>query len=153
MLPYLFRERVMMTTNRLLVVMLGLALAGSGCGDDSGEGGTDGGSDDGAVITDGGGTDTGSGDTGGGGLTNPFEGDPTAAAEGQTQFANNCALCHGQTAEGVQGVGSALAGTTLSDGEFYEIVRNGTDDGMLPFAESILSDDNLWKILTWLRMQ
>jgi mono/diheme cytochrome c family protein len=38
---------------------------------------------------------------------------------------NNCAECHGETGEGVGGKGKAIAGTTLTESEFTNLLRTG----------------------------
>jgi mono/diheme cytochrome c family protein len=38
---------------------------------------------------------------------------------------NNCGSCHGAAGEGVTGQAGAIAGTTLSEGEFSDILRTG----------------------------
>lgn len=59
-------------------------------------------------------------------------------AEGVAQ--NTCASCHGEDFSG--GMGPALAGTSLGEEEFTDIVRNG--QGSMPaFDESQVSDEEL----------
>ncbi len=59
-------------------------------------------------------------------------------AEGIAQ--NTCASCHGEDFSG--GMGPALAGTSLGEDEFTDIVRNG--QGSMPaFDESQVSDEEL----------
>jgi mono/diheme cytochrome c family protein len=38
---------------------------------------------------------------------------------------NNCAECHGENGEGVAGKGKAIAGTTLTENEFTNLLRTG----------------------------
>lgn len=53
---------------------------------------------------------------------------------------DNCATCHGDDFSG--GMGPALAGTSLDEGEFTDIVRNG--QGQMPsFGEDEVSDEEL----------
>lgn len=59
-------------------------------------------------------------------------------AEGIAQ--NSCASCHGEDFSG--GMGPALAGTSLGEEEFTDIVRNG--QGSMPaFGEDQVSDEEL----------
>lgn len=59
-------------------------------------------------------------------------------AEGVAQ--NSCASCHGEDFSG--GMGPALAGTSLAEDEFTDIVRNG--QGSMPaFSEDEVSDEEL----------
>ncbi|MFD2829250.1 c-type cytochrome [Corticicoccus populi] len=61
-----------------------------------------------------------------------------ADAEGIAR--DNCASCHGEDFSG--GMGPALAGTSLAEDEFHDIVRNG--QGSMPaFSEDQLSDDDI----------
>ena len=59
-------------------------------------------------------------------------------AEGVAQ--SSCASCHGEDFSG--GMGPALAGTSLSEDEFTDIVRNG-QASMPAFSESQVSDEEL----------
>ncbi|RIK37745.1 MAG: hypothetical protein DCC55_23305, partial [Chloroflexi bacterium] len=38
---------------------------------------------------------------------------------------NQCGSCHGERGEGVEGKGAAIAGTTLSEREFENLLRTG----------------------------
>jgi mono/diheme cytochrome c family protein len=38
---------------------------------------------------------------------------------------NNCAECHGENGEGVAGKGAAIAGITLTEDEFADLLRTG----------------------------
>lgn len=59
-------------------------------------------------------------------------------AEGVAQ--NSCASCHGEDYSG--GMGPALAGTSLGEDEFTDIVRNG--QGSMPaFSEDEVSEEEL----------
>ena len=59
-------------------------------------------------------------------------------AEGVAQ--NSCASCHGEDFSG--GMGPALAGTSLGEDEFTDIVRNG--QGSMPaFSEDEVSEEEL----------
>jgi|GEM_PF-465996 len=53
---------------------------------------------------------------------------------------DNCASCHGQDFSG--GMGPALAGTSLDEGEFTDVVRNGR--GSMPsFSQDQIADEDL----------
>lgn len=62
-------------------------------------------------------------------------------ANGETLYGTNCALCHGTAGEGVENLGAALAGATLSDEEVVNVLLNGNDEGMTPF--DLLTDQEL----------
>ena len=49
-------------------------------------------------------------------------GDPVA---GKTPYDNKCASCHGAKGEGVEGKGKGVAGWTMSNSEFDDILRTG----------------------------
>ena len=59
-------------------------------------------------------------------------------AEGVAQ--SSCASCHGEDFSG--GMGPALDGTSLSEEEFTDIVRNG-QNSMPAFSEDQVSDEEL----------
>lgn len=51
-------------------------------------------------------------------------------ARGERSYTSkNCGDCHGAKGEGVEGKGQALAGTTLTEEEFTDILRTGGDIG------------------------
>ena len=85
------------------------------------------------------GSEEGGGEEGseeGGGEEGASSGD--VDAEGIAQ--NSCASCHGEDFSG--GMGPALAGTSLGEDEFSEIVRNG--QGSMPaFSEDEVNDEEL----------
>lgn len=90
------------------------------------------------------GDDSGAGGEGSeeGGEEGSEEGDGASSgdvdAEGVAQ--NSCASCHGEDFSG--GMGPALAGTSLGEDEFTDIVRNG--QGSMPsFSEDEVSDEEL----------
>ena len=69
-------------------------------------------------------------------------------AEGIAQ--SSCASCHGSDFSG--GMGPALAGMSLSEDEFSEIVRNG--QGQMPaFSEDQINDEELSALHTYFSEQ
>jgi mono/diheme cytochrome c family protein len=57
--------------------------------------------------------------------------DPVAVERGLGRYeALECATCHGANGEGVEGEGSALAGTTLSEADFIAFLRSGGTIGV-----------------------
>lgn len=69
-------------------------------------------------------------------------------AEGIAQ--SSCASCHGSDFSG--GAGPALAGLTLSEDEFSEIVRNG--QGQMPaFSEEQIDNEELSALHTYFSEQ
>ena len=80
----------------------------------------------------------GSGEEGGGEGSEEGASSGDVDAEGIAQ--NSCASCHGEDFSG--GMGPALAGTSLGEDEFTDIVRNG--QGSMPsFSEDEVSDEEL----------
>jgi mono/diheme cytochrome c family protein len=52
--------------------------------------------------------------------------DPALLERGARAYErNNCASCHGAAGEGVEGQGAAIAGTTLNEAEFTDLLRTG----------------------------
>jgi mono/diheme cytochrome c family protein len=54
----------------------------------------------------------------------------------RTYTSKGCADCHGAQGEGVDGKGSVLAGTTLTEDEFTDLLRTG--------GEGALGNDHLY---------
>ena len=103
-------------------------------------------------------------------LTNPHAGDKQAAAAGHKLFMSaGCNGCHGGTGGG--GMGPPLTNTVWvygnDDDTLFRLIALGSADlgkagfkrkgtegvvgPMPPFKDIIKSDDDLWKIVTWLK--
>jgi cytochrome c oxidase cbb3-type subunit 2 len=101
---------------------------------------------------------------------NPLAADPTAAKRGKRLFEDNgCAACHGEEAEGVEGVAPSLVDDVfletpgdMPDAAYGAMITFGSDakavlgrpgraDGGMPAAE--LSEEDAWAVVTWLRAQ
>ena len=88
-----------------------------------------------------------------GALTNPYEGDARAAADGGKLFvAYNCADCHGAE-------GSGAMGPSLQDGRWhfggspaavFQSIYEGRPDGM-PSWGGRISDDQIWRLVSYVR--
>lgn len=74
-------------------------------------------------------------------------------ARGQELYlTRKCAECHGDNAEGVPDKGSALAGTTLSEQEFTDLLRTGGDVGPDHlFGPMTISPSGVTAIHAWLQ--
>ena len=83
-----------------------------------------------------------------GDLNNPFKGDAAAVAAGKILFAANCAACHGDDLSGSD-FAPELTDLGMEDNDLFEIIYNGTDDGMPPFAT--LGTDKVWKLTNFLQ--
>jgi len=83
---------------------------------------------------------------------NPFAGKPEAAAAGENLFRNNCAKCHGASAEG-KGSRPSLRSERLAsatDGEIAWIIKNGQMYKGMP-SWGGLPEPARWQIVTYLR--
>jgi cytochrome c oxidase cbb3-type subunit II len=100
---------------------------------------------------------------------NPKKHDPATIKHGHKLFAENCAACHGDEAEGQEGVAPSLVDDVflgvkgdMPDAAYFLMVKNGSDakkalgrpgvpdGGMSSFAAD-LSDDDIWSIIVYLR--
>jgi len=101
---------------------------------------------------------------------NPKANDVAAIARGKQLFAaNGCATCHGDEAEGQEGIAPSLVDDEflavkgdLPDAAYFTMVKGGSDakkalgrpglpDGGMQAFGSELSDDDIWSIVAWLR--
>ena len=101
---------------------------------------------------------------------NPKANDVVAVGKGKQLFeSNGCGACHGDEAEGQEGVAPSLVDDAflgdkpdLPDAAYFAMIKGGSDvkktlgrpgvaeGGMQAFG-SELSDDDLWSIVAWLR--
>jgi cytochrome c oxidase cbb3-type subunit 3 len=86
-------------------------------------------------------------------LTNPHEGDATAAATGAKLYlAYNCIDCHG--ADGSGAMGPSLADGRWhfggAPGEVFESIYQGRPEGM-PAWGGLISEDQIWLLVTYVR--
>ena len=88
----------------------------------------------------------------GGDLQNPFAGSATAAKEGEKIFDERCQDCHGGDASG--GAGPNLTDDRWvyggADAEVFASVAGGRKGGM-PSWRGQLTDDQIWKVITYIR--
>jgi mono/diheme cytochrome c family protein len=97
------------------------------------------------------------------GVTNPFEGQADAAAQGKELFATNCATCHGDNAAGDGAAGQALdpkpanlqqtAKETDPTYTHWVISEGGAAAGLsssMVAYKGILTDEQIWQIVTFL---
>ncbi|WP_242336004.1 MULTISPECIES: cbb3-type cytochrome c oxidase subunit II [Anaeromyxobacter] len=103
---------------------------------------------------------------------NPVATDVAAITKGRQLFdAQGCSACHGDEAQGQEGVAPSLiddaflgAKGDLPDAAYFGMIKGGSDvkrqlgrpgladGGMQPFG-SELSDEDIWSIVAWLRNQ
>ena len=99
-------------------------------------------------------------------IENPLAGNAEAIARGKDLFEENCAMCHGDNGEG--DIGPSViddvflyASGDLPDNNYYEIILNGTDEGMVvkgrtakggmpPFGDE-LQKDEIWSVVSFIR--
>jgi cytochrome c oxidase cbb3-type subunit 2 len=107
---------------------------------------------------------------------NPVAGDAAAIARGKALFADDCAMCHGDGADGKDADGAATPGPSLTDDVFlgvkgdvpdatyFAFIQGGSDakaalgrpglaEGGMPGFAGQLPDRDLWSIVAWLRSQ
>jgi cytochrome c oxidase cbb3-type subunit 2 len=101
---------------------------------------------------------------------NPLAADANAARKGLELFvAQGCTACHGEEAEGVEGVAPSLVDDAflgvagdLADAAYFAMIKGGSDakgglgrpgvpDGGMQAYGSDLSDADIWSIVSWLR--
>jgi mono/diheme cytochrome c family protein len=92
-------------------------------------------------------------------MKNPFAGNTSTTAEGQTMFNQMCAICHGRKGDGKGGGGVSLNPTPAN---FLALsIANQTDgalfwkitEGKPPMAsyKDMLSEDQRWKLVNYIR--
>jgi len=83
---------------------------------------------------------------------NPFAGNRSAVAAGAVLYRQTCQSCHGGKARGDRG--PALVSGNFrhggDDGELFQTIRNGIPGSQMP-AFSDLPEDNVWRIISYLR--
>lgn len=93
---------------------------------------------------------------------NPLDPGPATAQEGQAAFNSYCMVCHGLDG---QNTGVPFAGQiappipslaskevqTYSDGQLKWIIENGIAPSGMPASRGILSDEEVWSIVAYLR--
>jgi mono/diheme cytochrome c family protein len=93
---------------------------------------------------------------------NPLQDNAATVADGKVAFSHYCAACHGLDAQNT-GVPFAdrmsppvpsLAATSVqeySDGQLKWVIDNGISPSGMPGSKGILSDEEIWSIVTYLR--
>jgi mono/diheme cytochrome c family protein len=85
-------------------------------------------------------------------MTNPYQGQPSAAAAGRKLYGVNCAQCHGANRQGI-GPAPALDSETVKTakpGELFWFITNGKVTSGMP-AWSNLPKNQRWQIVTFLQ--
>jgi cytochrome c oxidase cbb3-type subunit 3 len=83
---------------------------------------------------------------------NPLEGSAAAIQAGMGIFRSRCADCHGMDAGGVRGPDlRQVWASGRTDHGLYNTLRNGVPGTEMPAVGVRTSDDEIWKILAYLR--
>ena len=97
---------------------------------------------------------------------NPLGGDKQAIAHGKKLYEDNCLMCHGPNGKG--DMGPSLADDVflyvkgdLADDDYYEIINNGTEAGMveegrtakggMPPYKGTLERNDIWSLVAYIR--
>jgi mono/diheme cytochrome c family protein len=95
-------------------------------------------------------------------LANPLPATPENTAEGQRNFSHYCFVCHGLDGQNT-GVPFADAMSpsvpslasmevqTYTDGQLYWVIKNGLWPSGMPASRGILTDEETWSIVTYVR--
>lgn len=83
---------------------------------------------------------------------NPLESDPAAIKAGMGMFRVRCADCHGMDARGIRAPDlSQVWATGRTDEGLFRTLRNGIPGTEMPAVSTWTTDDEVWKILAYLR--
>lgn len=77
---------------------------------------------------------------------NPFVGDEQAIAEGRRLYRSTCYICHLDGG----GRGPDLRKSRLKGRDFLRVVINGKKGTQMPAWKGKLSEDEMWKILSYI---
>ena len=87
--------------------------------------------------------------------TNPYRDDAAAIAAGKALYDQHCQVCHNADATGK--MGPALVGKehvypqTATDAGMFAVIYAGASGAMQPFAKRELSQDDMLKIIAYVR--
>ncbi len=85
--------------------------------------------------------------------TNPFHDQPPAVQAGRLLYADHCAQCHGENAEGKKkrpSLRSSRIQSEASEGDLHWLLVNGSIRHGMP-SWSRLPDPQLWQLVSYLR--
>lgn len=97
---------------------------------------------------------------------NPLAGDAKAIERGKKLYADNCQMCHGEGAKGDMGPSLVddmflYVKGDLADDDYYEIINNGTEAGMveegrtakggMPPYKGSLDRSEIWSLVSYIR--
>jgi len=102
-------------------------------------------------------------------LRNPVASTPESIAAGKRLYETNCSVCHGNVAQGAVKAGITISiideqrgkqppdltddqwDNGSSDGEIYSVLKRGLPPTMMPGFNKQIPDDDLWRIVNYLR--
>ncbi len=94
-------------------------------------------------------------------IPNPIAFSDASVAEGQTIYAANCAVCHGENGRGDGPTAASLAMSPadlheshvqdLTDGALFYVITNGRSGTPMPAWEEVLDEDQRWNVVNYLR--
>jgi mono/diheme cytochrome c family protein len=93
-------------------------------------------------------------------LPNPFPPDGPHLQEGRELYEKHCAFCHGLDGKGPGENGiqfyppvPSLVGSEmeLRDGQMHYIISRGIRYTAMPSFAKVLTPDQIWKVITWVR--
>ena len=91
-------------------------------------------------------------------MENPIEPSQQAISDGKEIFLDNCAVCHGNKAQGLSRKVTNLAYDTPnlikslkshSEGDFFWKIINGRED--MPSFKEDLTEDEIWQVIHFLK--
>jgi mono/diheme cytochrome c family protein len=94
-------------------------------------------------------------------LINPYTPTPEILAAARDHFADHCALCHAEDGSGKTEIGEGLYPPAtdlrepetqqLTDGELFQIIRNGIRFTGMPGWGGVDTDESIWQLVLFLR--
>lgn len=94
-------------------------------------------------------------------VENPIEASEESVETGRSLYAENCAVCHGETGEGDGPTAAALDPAPadlhadhvqeLTDGGLFYIINHGRLEAAMPAWEGTLEEGEIWHVVNFLR--
>lgn len=94
-------------------------------------------------------------------MLNPIQADDESLAAGAALYAANCVVCHGETGQGDGPTAKELEKKPAdlhadhvqdnSDGALFHIISHGRPDTPMPAWEDVLSEEERWHVVNFLR--
>ncbi len=84
---------------------------------------------------------------------NPFQTDPQAVEAGRGAFRIYCSPCHGIRAEGGRGpdLTRGIYSVGERDADLFAVISNGAPGTEMPSFSLGLGDENIWRVISYLR--